>query len=378
MKPGILISGTAHGALVAAAVFGLPWLSPSEPELTNVTSVSFVSDAEFERARTAAALPSDPGLVVLPPETALEPEMPTIVPEQRPEPAPEAAPESAAFAPQFRSESPLASSLPDFPAVSPELVTVQPPSRADAPLPRPVDRVAPNAQPTPSPEAFEAAEVAPEVSPSPEESAQAELQVATAPAAVAPEPVAEAVPEAPEALVSVAPPPTRPARPASVAALDPPSPSALEPAPQADRQSQLEALVASANRATAPTAPTQTAATAASPAQGASDGPPLTAGERDGLRLAVQQCWNLPAGLREASELKVTLAAQLTRSGAVLPNTIRLVEPNPVPDSRYQRAFDAGRRALIRCSPYSGLPADKYAQWRSLEIVFNPEGMVSW
>jgi hypothetical protein len=62
----------------------------------------------------------------------------------------------------------------------------------------------------------------------------------------------------------------------------------------------------------------------------------------------------------------------------VVPDTIRLLAPVPAPDARYQRAFEAGRRALLRCAPYAELPADKYAQWRRLEIVFNPEGMVSW
>ena len=40
-------------------------------------------------------------------------------------------------------------------------------------------------------------------------------------------------------------------------------------------------------------------------------GPPLTNSEKDGLKLAVQRCWNVPAGLRDAQELKVTLAAEL-------------------------------------------------------------------
>lgn len=131
-------------------------------------------------------------------------------------------------------------------------------------------------------------------------------------------------------------------------------------------------------RATAPTQPSVTPPTEPTPGQGGVSGPPMSAGEKEGLRLAVQRCWNLPAGLRDAQELKVTLAAELTVTGDVISGSIRLVEPNPVPDARYQSAFDAGRRALLRCAPYSNLPADKYGQWRNIEVVFNPEGMVSW
>jgi hypothetical protein len=107
-------------------------------------------------------------------------------------------------------------------------------------------------------------------------------------------------------------------------------------------------------------------------------GPPLTGGERDGLKLAVQRCWNVPAGLRDAQELRVVLAAELAADGGVISSSIRLIEPGVVPDERFRQAFEAGRRALIRCSPYADLPRDKYAQWRNIEVVFNPEGMVSW
>ena len=104
----------------------------------------------------------------------------------------------------------------------------------------------------------------------------------------------------------------------------------------------------------------------------------MTGSEKNGLKLAVQKCWNVPAGLRDARELKVVLAAELQANGQVINASIRLLEPSPAPDGRFQQAYEAGRRALIRCSPYGDLPREKYAQWKSIEVVFNPEGMVSW
>ena len=92
----------------------------------------------------------------------------------------------------------------------------------------------------------------------------------------------------------------------------------------------------------------------------------------------MQRCWNVPAGLRDAQELKVTLAAELAADGAVINASIRMIEPRPAPDGRFQQAFEAGRRALIRCSPYATCRATSSAQWRNIEVVFNPEGMVSW
>ena len=44
----------------------------------------------------------------------------------------------------------------------------------------------------------------------------------------------------------------------------------------------------------------------------------------------------------------------------------------------FEAAYRAARSALIRCSPYGDLPREKYGQWRQIEVVFNPEGMVSW
>jgi outer membrane biosynthesis protein TonB len=119
-----------------------------------------------------------------------------------------------------------------------------------------------------------------------------------------------------------------------------------------------------------PAAPSQAAVAA---------GPPLTQGEKDGLKFAISRCWNVPAGLREAQELEVIIGAELTADGEVIAGSIRLVAPNPPPDARFEQAFAAGRRALIRCGPYGPiLPREKYGQWRNIEVVFNPEGMVSW
>ncbi len=69
---------------------------------------------------------------------------------------------------------------------------------------------------------------------------------------------------------------------------------------------------------------------------------------------------------------------ELREDGSVIEGSIQLVKPDPIPDGRFDAAYRAARRALIRCSPYSGLPPEKYSHWRSFDAVFNPEGMVSF
>ncbi|MDZ4134880.1 MAG: energy transducer TonB, partial [Paracoccaceae bacterium] len=41
-----------------------------------------------------------------------------------------------------------------------------------------------------------------------------------------------------------------------------------------------------------------------------------------------------------------------------------------------RQAYEAARRAIIRCGATGfKLPAEKYDQWRNIEMVFNPEKM---
>jgi hypothetical protein len=365
MQTGTRISAIGHGALIAAAVFGLPWFGPREREPIRVTEVSFVSEAEFEAARSAET----------PPEADAPPEPPAAPP---PEPAPEAEPEPepSDAAPEVASiEPPAATLAPEAPdRIVPKVVTLAPPTAAAPPRPRPAPRVEP--VPTPPSEAVREAETpTPEAAPTPEPDA-VEEEAPAAPAEAAPVPEeAEPTPAATLALITSA----RPlARRGNVRA----TPAAPEPDATAEavmaavRQQARESNATPPTPATAPT-PAAPAEPAEAEASSLPMGPPISSSEKEGLKLAVQRCWNVPAGVRDAQELKVTLAAELAADGAVINASIRMIEPRNPPDARFQQAFEAGRRALIRCSPYE-LPREKYGQWRNIEVVFNPEGMVSW
>lgn len=381
MKAGTLISGAAHGALIAAAIFGLPWLSPRDREPVTVTSVSFISEEDFEAARSGVAAPEPAGAPEPEPQAAEQ-----TPPEAEPEPEPEQVPEAEPFTPDFTAEAPLAAPDQDLAAALPQEAQPGPLRAVEAPTPRPAARVAP--EPVVEAESLPEADVfTPERAETPAPEIEVVEEEAGAPPEATPEPVTEPSPEAPLALARSSRPRSRPERLASLQpAPEPPAPepqrtAAPEPEPEPERepvnlQSTLAEMVARSN-ATPPTQPSVTQPTQPGGAQGVS-GAPISASEKDGLRLAVQRCWNLPAGLREAQELKVTLAAELTATGDVIDGSIRLVAPNPAPDARYQSAYDAGRRALIRCAPYDSLPPAKFDQWRSIEVVFNPEGMVSW
>jgi hypothetical protein len=261
-------------------------------------------------------------------------------------------------------------------------VTLAPPSAGAPPRSRPAPTLAPEPAPAPP------ADVRPAEMPKPVTRPEPDVAVAKAePPSALPEASPEAeespVPPAPLALQTSSPPKSRPERVVEAKPV-PAKPAAVKRKPEQEPDDPTEAAVlaavkAAATRPTPATAPSVTEPTEASGLTETSlpSGPPLTGSEKEGLKLAVQKCWNVPAGLRDAQSLKVTIGAELGADGRVISASIRLIEPSPAPDGRFQQAYEAARRALIRCAPYT-LPRDKYAQWREIEIVFNPEGMVSW
>lgn len=70
------------------------------------------------------------------------------------------------------------------------------------------------------------------------------------------------------------------------------------------------------------------------------------------------------------------VGAELGADGSVINSSIHLVDPTEAPDGRTSQLYEAARRALIRCAPYS-LPRDQYAEWQEIDITVNPEGVVS-
>lgn len=388
MEVGTKVSAAGHGALILLAIFGLPWFGAEDREPIPVTSVSFVSEEAFEKAASA---PADA------PRTE---EAPPVVPAPRPaelaqpaesQPAevPDTAPEDVASA---SPPPPAALEAPATPErVVPKVVTIAPPTAAAPPKVRPAPTIAPEPAPAPP------AEVKPAELPKPVVKPEPTTKVAKAePPAALPEasPEAEDAPEppAPLAVATSSRPKSRPERPVEdkpVVAAAKPKP---EPEPEEDEADATEAAVLAAVKAaskkpaatpaTKPTPATSPSVTAATEPSGPTEtslpaGRPLTGSEKEGLKLAVQKCWNVPAGLRDAQSLKVTVGAEFAADGSVINASIHLVDPSPAPDGRFQQAYEAARRALIRCAPYS-MPRDKYAQWRDVEIVFNPEGMVTW
>jgi hypothetical protein len=56
---------------------------------------------------------------------------------------------------------------------------------------------------------------------------------------------------------------------------------------------------------------------------------------------------------------------------------VRLIGGSGGSDTAIGIAFESARRAVLRCQSTTGydLPADKYEQWREVEMTFDPSGV---
>ena len=110
--------------------------------------------------------------------------------------------------------------------------------------------------------------------------------------------------------------------------------------------------------------------------QAAPSGPPLTSGEKDALRVAVQQCWNVGSLSTDALNTTVIVAVSMQQDGKPNTGSIRMIDATGGSGAAASQAFEAARRAIIRCGANGfPLPVEKYDQWRDIEITFNPENM---
>ncbi|MGA1210169.1 MAG: energy transducer TonB, partial [Gemmobacter sp.] len=137
-----------------------------------------------------------------------------------------------------------------------------------------------------------------------------------------------------------------------------------EPEPEQtpdDVAAAIDAAVAGLQAADAPPAPG---------GQGADPpGPPLNDGELAGLRRTVESCWNKSTVSSDGLRSRVVLRAMLAANASVI--SIELIESDAPSAAASESAFAAASRALRRCLPQAGLPAEKYETWKEIEFEFD-------
>lgn len=378
METGTYISGVGHLIVIGWAVLGGSFFSARETQDFTVSDVSLISEAAFSALQSKA-----PNA-----ESGLTPPLQPEIDEESPaRPQSETQPDIAALAtpeaPQPKGEvpdlsqvreRPVSEALIESPELSSENLTeelgatlVLPDARtADeeqagqktpdrlaviAPLEMPSPRVDTNPAPKPPEDAKRDDTPSSETTKDAEATEKAEENEERAPDQASTEIITEA--NKADSLIA----PTRTSRPKG------------RPAKLAEKNARDADAIAAAVAAAA-----AEAAASASQADRAPVGPPLNQAEKDGLRLAVQKCWNVGSLSSDALRIKVVIGIQLERNGEPRVNTVRMIRSTPGSDSATNKAYEAARRAVLRCGPYT-LPPEKYDHWQNVEITFNPENM---
>lgn len=382
METGAKISLSAHAVIIAVALFWPLFDGGEDVQTVQISDVSLISTDAF----LAMQAPAPKASLIPPARPAPKVDAGAVTALNTPPPAPEprpVAPPPPVIEPAAEPEPPAPDLgvLIDPPTAAPAIEDQAGEDKPEPPQPDATPAPSPRVASENNPEAPTDAEVAKQA-----EKASVEAETADKPVEATTEKApkqssTEIVTEAEKPKETLAPvrsvrPKSRPAdllarreepkaepavkpEPEKVVKAEPKPEPKPEPAQDQAEKDIMAALLAA-----------QQETTTAGPG---GQGQAITDEERRGLILAVQDCWSVPVGIRDASELVVTLAVELAPNGG-LSSSPKLIEPKTA-DGQIQQAFEAARRALIACAPYN-LPPEKYENWKRLEVVFNPKKMV--
>ena len=97
---------------------------------------------------------------------------------------------------------------------------------------------------------------------------------------------------------------------------------------------------------------------------------------RAGIADDVAACWNIGSLSAEAIRTTVTVEVQMARTGRPRIDTIRMLDFEGGSRGGATQAFEAARRAVIRCGIDGfALPARDRGQWQRIQMTFDPSQM---
>lgn len=87
------------------------------------------------------------------------------------------------------------------------------------------------------------------------------------------------------------------------------------------------------------------------------------------LRRHLRSCAKLPAGVSPTDNVNIKLRAVFATDGTLAREPILLEAP---PSAKGVAIVKSAMSALQNCQPYKMLPADKYGEWKVLDLPFSP------
>ena len=372
MDIGVKISGTAHAILISIAIFGAPIFSSDEENPIQISEVSLISLEEFEllTKENMPVFQSEPEPEVQEPE--LEPEV------QEPEPEPE--PELEVQEPEPEPEPELEVQEPEPEPEVQEII-----NESDSDLIAPIadednlGELTPEFNENAAPKA---AEIISDVSnEAPEEPAdigaledtsfekvngadEEKLEIELNENTPAEESTTQIVTEAEEQKSDLVPsrtskPKSRPRNLKTTKEITTKPKLKPKEVVEAEKDTTAESILESLKEKKEPEPFLNL-----TPAQKESVGNII----RNKMRL----CWNPPVGVENGLTNVMILGLKFDIDGKLVESPVNLT-PNSGVGSL--QAFEAARRAVIRCSPYNELDPEIYDGWKELNLKFNPKNM---
>jgi outer membrane biosynthesis protein TonB len=104
-------------------------------------------------------------------------------------------------------------------------------------------------------------------------------------------------------------------------------------------------------------------------------GPQLTTSELDLVKQQIARCWNVPAGARDAKDLRPEFRVYMNPDATVRSAT--QLNPDRNSDPFFRAAAESAMRALRnpQCQPLK-LPPQKYDLWQTFTITFDPKDLL--
>ena len=349
LDTGQKVSAVGHVGFLAVAIFGGTFNADPLPfQVTEVTAISaeeYAALFEAEPSPEAVANVDTPE----PPEAGQAPDLSATVdtdvtqatPEQSAQSEPDATPDVVEPAPV---EAEVSDEAPVLQPPS-EDVAVLVPEIADEARPEDAPRVAPETIAQPEPDVL--IDDVDQAATTEDDTAEQveEAQEETAREAASERIVTEADAAAPARSLRPQVRPTRPSEPAEAQETQTADSAESEDSTDSadsDRDA-VEDAIAAALGGTDETS------------QAAPSGPPLTSGEKDALRVAVQECWNVGSLSTDARNTTGIVAVSMLEDGRPNNGSIRMLSASGGSGATASQAFEAARRAIIRCGA-NGFP----------------------
>ncbi len=151
---------------------------------------------------------------------------------------------------------------------------------------------------------------------------------------------------------------------------EPPPQANQKPQPKGDSKTAAEERAAAAARiAWMLNLPTDTEASLAAPPSEEKSN--LSREEIADFKAQVSKCWVVPEGVPTTPGFNILVRIALSPDGRLgaKPQLIRAPASDAGPP-----LVESAKQALQQCQPYGGLPADKYRDWKILDLTFTAQG----